>query len=115
MLYELKDRMRRARFAAECGGVLRTTPVALDPAAELVLLSQVQHKDVLMFLLAVKSIARQIKPRAVYVLDDSSLSGDDHARLREHIPGLTLFDLAEDRSTSCPSGGTWERLLAISS
>jgi hypothetical protein len=115
MLYELKDRMRRARFARACSGVLRTSPVALDAAAGVVLLSQVQHKDVLMFLLAVKSIARQIRPRAVYVLDDSSLSGDDLAKLREHVPGLTLFELAEYRSAACPSGGTWERLLAISS
>jgi hypothetical protein len=115
MLYELKDRMRRARFAGECSGVLRTAPVALDTAAELVLLSQVQHKDVLMFLLAVKSITRQIRPRAVYVLDDASLSTGDHARLRDHIPGLTLLELAEYRSAACPSGGTWERLLAISS
>jgi hypothetical protein len=107
--------VRRARFAGECSGILHTAPVALDAAADVVLLSQVQHKDVLMFLLAVKSIARQVKPRAVYVLDDSSLSGDDHARLRDHIPGLTLFELAEYRSTACPSGGTWERLLAISS
>ena len=115
MLYELKDRMRRAGFARECSGVLRTAPVALDTAAEPVLLSQVQHKDVLMFLLAVKSIARQIKPRAVYVVDDASLTGEDHARLRDHVPGLTLFKLAEYRSAACPSGGTWERLLAISS
>jgi hypothetical protein len=115
MLYELRDRVRRARFAGECSGILHTAPVALDAAADVVLLSHVQHKDVLMFLLAVKSIARQVKPRAVYVLDDSSLSGDDHARLRDHIPGLTLFELAEYRSTACPSGGTWERLLAISS
>jgi hypothetical protein len=115
MLYELRDRVRRARFAGKCNGVLHTAPVALDAAAEVVLLSQVQHKDVLMFLLAVKSIARQVRPSAVYVLDDSSLSGDDHARLRDHIPGLTLFELAEFRSAACPSGGTWERLLAISS
>jgi len=115
MLFELRDRVRRARFAGECSGVLHTAPIALDTTADVVLLSQVQHKDVLMFLLAVKSIARQIRLRAVYVLDDASLSGNDRARLRDHIPGLTLFELAEHRSAACPSGGTWERLLAISS
>src|SRR5438445_8599770 len=114
MLFELRDRVRRARFAGECSGVLHTAPIALDTTADVVLLSQVQHKDVLMFLLAVKSIARQIRLRAVYVLDDASLSGNDRARLRDHIPGLTLFELAEHRSAACPSGGTWERLLAIS-
>jgi hypothetical protein len=69
---------------------------------------------VLLFLLAAKSFTRQIKPRAVYVLNDGSLSASDCATLREHIPGLRLLELAEFRSTSCPRGGTWERLLAIS-
>ena len=115
MLYKLRDRARRARFARECNGILHTAPVAVDAAADVVLLSQVQHKDILMFLLAVKSIARQIRPRAVCVLDDGSLSANDCAALREHIPGLTLLELAEFRSAVCPVGGCWERLLAISS
>jgi len=114
MFYQLNDRVRRMRFASACGGILRAAPIALDPASGMVVLSQVQHKDVLLFLLALKSFARQAKPRAVYVLDDGSLSGNDRARLNEHIPGLTLLDRAEFRSADCPTGGTWERLLAIS-
>jgi hypothetical protein len=39
----------------------------------------------------------------------------EHTIGKDHIPGLTLFELAEYRSAACPSGGTWERLLAISS
>jgi hypothetical protein len=115
MFYKLKDRMRRARFAGACRGVLRTAPVSLAVGSDVVLLSQLQHKDVLMFLLAVKSFARRVGPHAVYVLDDGSLSADDRAVLGEHIPGLTVLELAEFRSSACPSGGTWERLLAISS
>jgi hypothetical protein len=114
MLYALKDRMRRLRFAGACKGVLRTAPVRLAVESDLVLLSQLQHKDVLMFLLAVKSFAKRVAPRAVYVLDDGSLSADDRAALREHIPGLTVLELVDFRSSACPSGGTWERLLAIS-
>jgi hypothetical protein len=114
MFYQLKDRMRRAAFAAECSGVLRAPPVALDPASEMALLSQLQHKDVLLFLLAVKSFARQVKPRAVYVLDDGSLSASDRATLEAHIPGLTVLERAQFHSAACPHGGTWERLLAVS-
>src|SRR6266566_3960372 len=115
MLYELRDRVRRARFAGACRGVLHSPPIALDASAGMVILSQLQHKDVLLFLLAVKSFAGQVRPRAVYVLDDGSLSASDRALLGEHIPGLTLLERAEFRSAACPSGGTWERLLAISS
>ena len=45
VFYGLKDRMRRWRFARECDGVLDTPPVPLDTASEIVLLSQLQHKD----------------------------------------------------------------------
>jgi hypothetical protein len=114
MFYRLKDRVRRIRFAGECKGVLQSAPVTLDPSSSLALLSQLQHKDVLMYLLAVKSFARQIRPGAVYVVDDGSLSADDRDVLRDHVPRLTVFDLPALRSSACPSGGTWERLLAIS-
>jgi hypothetical protein len=114
MFYQLNDRMRRMRFANACWGILRAAPVALDATSGMVVLSQLQHKDVLLFLLALKSFARRVRPRAVYVLDDGSLSERDRGKLRDHIPGLTLLDRAEFRSSACPIGGTWERLLAIS-
>jgi hypothetical protein len=114
VFYGLKDRMRRWRFARECDGVLDTPPVPLDAASEIVLLSQLQHKDLLMYLLAAKSFARRVNPRAVYVVDDGTLSRDDRALLGDHVPGLTLLALPEFRSERCPFGGTWERLLAIS-
>jgi hypothetical protein len=114
MFYRFKDRMRRMRFARECKGVLQSAPVALDGASDLALLSQLQHKDVLMFLLALKSFTRQIKPRAVYVVNDGSLSAADCDLLQDHVPRLTIFELPALRSRCCPSGGTWERLLAIS-
>jgi hypothetical protein len=115
MFYQLKDRVRRYRFAGACKGVLQTAPAALDASSNLLVLSQVQHKDVLLLLLAVKSFARQVRPRTVCVLNDGSLSANDRAVLREHIPGVNLLELAEFRSAICPRGGTWERLLAIAS
>ena len=115
MFYQLKDRVRRYRFAWACKGVLQAAPVALDASSNLVVLSQVQHKDVLLLLLAVKSFARQVRPRTVCVLNDGSLSANDRAVLREHIPGVNMLELAEFRSAVCPRGGTWERLLAIAS
>ena len=115
MFYQLKDRVRRRRFASACDGILRAPPVVLDTASRLAVLSQLQHKDVLMYLLAVKSFARHIPPHAVFVVDDGSLSAGDRAMLQEHVPGLNLLELAEFHSAVCPRGGTWERLLAIAS
>jgi len=114
MFYKLKDRIRRIQFAERCKAVLHTAPVAPDASSNLALLSQLQHKDVLMFLLAVKSFVKQVHPRAVFVLNDGSLSHEDRALLDAHIPGVTMLELPMFRSAACPTGGTWERLLAIS-
>jgi hypothetical protein len=114
MFYQLKDRLRRLRFASACGSVRRTAPVSLDPASGMVVLSQLQHKDVLLFLLALKSFARRVRLKAVYILDDGTLTRDDRSELADHIPGLTLLDRAAFSSKACPRGGCWERLLAIS-
>jgi len=115
MLYGLKDWISRARFAAQCSAVLRSSPIALDTSSELALLSQLQHKDVLMYLLAVKSFATHIKPHTVFVLNDGSLDTGDREVIRKHIPGVTLLELPSFQSGACPTGGCWERLLAIAS
>src|SRR5262245_7177740 len=97
------------RFDAACKGVLRSAPVTLDPASNLAVVSQVQHKDVLMFLLALKSFSLRVKPAAVYVIDDGSLSTADRAELARQVPGLSLLELPQFQSAACPRGGCWER------
>jgi hypothetical protein len=113
MFYALRDRVRRSRFARACAGVLHAAPVTLDGTSRLAVLTQLQHKDVLMFLLAIKSFARHVAPGAVFVVDDGSLTDGDRATLAAQVPGLTLFGLEQFRVPACPRGGTWERLLAI--
>jgi hypothetical protein len=88
--------------------------VRLAKDSAFALLSQVQHKDLLMYLLAVKSFCRRLLPRAIHVLSDGSLTGEDFATLERHIPGVAFLRLEDFRSDKCPTGGTWERLLAIS-
>lgn len=115
MFYKLKDRIDRARFADRCEAVLRTAPIAMEGSSRLALVSQLQHKDVIMFLLAVKSFVRRVRPGAIFVLNDGSLTPDDRRLLQSHLPGVTFLELATYRSPACPAGGTWERLLAIAS
>jgi hypothetical protein len=115
VFYKLKDAIRRTHFAWECREVLRSRPVALGRSSGLALLSQLQHKDVVMYLLAVKSFARQSKPGAVFVLNDGSLDASDVDVICAHIPGVTLLELPSFRSAACPRGGCWERLLAVCS
>jgi hypothetical protein len=115
MLYSLKGRLGRALFASGCRALLDTPPVALCAESQFALLSQIRHSDLLMYLLAVKSFCRWLSPAAIYILDDGSLNGDDREILRKHVPGHRLLEIVDFRSEACPKGGTWERLLAISS
>jgi hypothetical protein len=115
MFYRLRDRYARLGFARTCTGILQTSPVVVDASSNVLVLSQLQHKDVLLFLLALKSFARQVPFGRVAVLDDGTLTPEDTTLLGRHVPGLTLLRLHDYRSKACPSGGTWERMLAIAS
>ncbi|TCV88115.1 hypothetical protein [Sulfurirhabdus autotrophica] len=113
MFYSLKDKLRRKWFASQCKGILKTPPVTLERNCNLAVLSQLQHKDVLMFLLALKSFAREVPIGHVYLLNDGSLTESDINLLQAHIPELSFFELKDFQGTSCPRRGCWERLLAI--
>ena len=79
----------------------------------MVFVTQLCHVDLIMYLLAVKSLARFLRPARVHVLDDTSLTARDCDVLARHIPGLALSSIASVKNTACPAGGTWERLLYI--
>jgi hypothetical protein len=113
MFYKQKDKLRRWLFAHQVRGVLDTPPLRLAGGAATLVLSQLQHKDVLMYLAAVKSFARHLPPGEVHVVDDGSLTDDDHALLMRHIPGIQFHTLTDCREPGLPQGGTWERLIAI--
>ena len=103
MPFRMRDTLRRARFAAQCRALWSSAPVSLDRSSQIALLSQVQRKDVLMYLLAVKSFCNRIKPGAIFVLDDGSLRENDRERLVGHIPGVAFLALSSYRSRACPT------------
>lgn len=113
MLYKLKDRLRRQVFARRVRFLLQTPPATLGEPSAPVVLSQLQHKDVLMYLAAIKSFARRVPVAKVHVVDDGSLTAEDRELLSRHVPGIRFLALAECRDARLPVGGTWERLIAI--
>ncbi len=114
MFYKQKNQIQRWWFDHCIRGALDTPPVRLDAdIAAPVVLSQLQHKDVLMYLAASKSFARHIPLAEVHVVDDGSLTADDRNLLSRHIPGIRIHALASFRVPGLPNGGTWERLIAI--
>jgi hypothetical protein len=114
MFYNLKDKLRRAIFSRSVHLILSTKPVDINSNNNIALLTQLQHKDVLLALIALKSFTFRIPVGAIYVLNDGSLTTADIETLSYHIPKVEFLKMEDAYSELCPKGGTWERLLTIS-
>lgn len=113
MFYRQKDKLRRWLFSRQVRALFDTPPLQISAGIGPLVLSQLQHKDVLMYLAAVKSFSRHLPPAEIHVVDDGSLTAADYALLKRHIPDIQFHDLAGCREPGLPQGGCWERLIAI--
>jgi len=102
------------RFQWKVKGILDTPPVKCDKASEVASVTQLQHRDVFLYLIAIKSFSNFLPLRKVYVLNDGSLTAKDLSILKHCVPDITIMNIVDFRSEKCPEGGTWERLIAIS-
>lgn len=105
--------INRYRFERAVQGIDKTPPVQLGDAPFSVL-SMVQHRDVMPYLLAVKSFCRFLRPRRVLLVADPSLSDEDQVTIARNIPGVRILGASRFHDPDLPRGGTWERLIAIS-
>lgn len=115
MFYRLKDKLNRYRFFEACKQIFITAPITATTNDPVAVLTQLQHKDVILFLIAIKTFSRQIPLSKVFIINDGSLSEDDFVILKKHIPIADFYDAKQFADPSCPTGGCWERLLAIAS
>lgn len=109
----LTERFNRLLFQRAVKGILDTPPVRRgeNPFAAL---SMVHHRDVLPYLLAIKTFAHFANPARIFVIADPSLNTDDRKLLAHHVPFVEILDAETFRRPNLPIGGTWERLSAIS-
>jgi hypothetical protein len=114
MFFRAKRAMRRTWFNLNCRPLLHTSPIQTnDPS--LTLVTMLCHGEVLMYLLAVKSFCRQLgRVPGVVILDDGSLTPNDHIIVKAHIPAVKIVPIASILPAQCPKGSCWERLLLIS-
>jgi hypothetical protein len=114
----VKQRLRRDYFRwrhhQTIRGILKTTPVAPGDMP-FILLSMVQKRDVLSYLVALKSFTGFVNPQRVVIVCDPSIDERDRQILRSHVPHVELRAADEFTHPDTPRGGCWERLLAISS
>jgi hypothetical protein len=113
MFHRLRKVVATAWFDFGVRGIERTPPLRCVPGPGPVVVSQVCHRDVSMYLLAVKSLARFVPPRQVFVLDDGSLTASDRRWLTRHVRPVEIIPVSAVANPNCPQGKTWERLLFI--
>lgn len=110
---KIAERIHKTRFEWEVRAIRQTDPVPVGHNPFTVL-SMVQHRDVLPYLLALKSFARFASPQGVVLVADPTLDADDRALIRSHVPHIVIREAADFRRPGVPVGGCWERLSAIS-
>lgn len=115
MFYNLRNKLNRYRFSEACKQIFVTAPVTATTNKPVAVLTQLQHKDVILFLIAIKTFAKQVPLAKVFIINDGSLDNDDFITLRKHIPIAEIYDAEQFSDPHCPTGGCWERLLAIAS
>jgi hypothetical protein len=113
MFFRLRRASRHWLARPDFARILATPPVhTIDDGT--IILSQVQKRDLLMFLVAAKSFAYHAGFGRFHVLDDGSLTPQHHALLREHIPGIAISGLRDIAAEAGPAGGIfWERLASV--
>jgi hypothetical protein len=114
MFFRVRDQFQRTRFNLLCHDILRTPPLRMRDA-DVTFVSQVSHRDVLMYLIAIKSVYRFFDAGRIVVLDDGSLTNKDRVLLTYHLPSIRVVTFGQVPIANTPRGGCWERLLLISS
>lgn len=112
MLDRIKRKLDRAWFDFRCAGIYKTPQAKCDPASNVLIVSQLHHPDLTMYMLAAKSLARHIRPHGFVIVDDGLLP-EDKRTLAAHFESIRFITSESMRLGTCPSGGCWERLLTL--
>ncbi|MEF9926324.1 MAG: hypothetical protein RR983_12140 [Massilia sp.] len=112
VIQRLKRDHFRARYLKAARKVLATRP-ATRGTLPFLLLSMVHSRDVVPYLVALKSFIHFANPERIVVVCDPSITDDDRALLVRHVPHIELRHADEFTHPDMPRGGTWERLFAI--
>lgn len=111
MLYRLRRRANYAIFNAMCGAIERTTPIAPTTDGPVVL-SMVNCRDYIPYLIAAKSLFHRLRCGRFHVIDDGTLTAAQRSGIRHHLRA-EIEPIKAVTLGPTPRGGTWERLTRI--
>lgn len=112
MLDRIKRKLDRAWFNLRCAKIYSTPSVKCDLSSNVLIVSQLHHPDLTMYMLAAKSLAQYVRPYGFVIVDDGLLPMDK-AILAGHFEKIRFVPSASMRLGTCPRGGCWERLLTL--
>jgi hypothetical protein len=114
MFYRIKDRVKKAWFKTWCRNVLRTPPISpVGGGDDVLILSGVGNRDLLMYLVAIKSFYHFFNRGRVLLLVQDNCPESNLEVLMHHVNPLRIVRDSEVKLGRCPHGGTWERLVSI--
>ncbi|OCC25431.1 hypothetical protein MB02_01920 [Croceicoccus estronivorus] len=110
--YRLRNRIDMGRHDRAIRSILDTPPI--HPSDDgVVLFSMIGTAVVLPYLVAVKSLWRQLQRGRVVLLDDGTLTPSDKAVLARHCGDPEIIPIGSIETGEFPQGGCWERFLTI--
>jgi hypothetical protein len=112
ILKRLKTDFFKGLYFRNVSCVLETPPIK-PGNLPFIALSMVHQRDVIAYLVAIKSFSRFANPERVVVICDPSIGDHEKAIFKSHIPHVELRNAEEFQDSRTPIGGTWERLSAI--
>lgn len=110
MFWRLKQQFHRKIFNYMCSGVLQAPKIEPDNS-DLLIVSLVSHMDVMMYLVAIKTLYRFLKRGEVVIINDGTLTKSDLSLLKSHVTFSEIVSLKDISMGNIPRGNVWERLV----
>lgn len=108
----LRRKADQWNFRRNTRDVLSTAPIKTTPDGPR-FVSLVCNRDVLPYLVAIKSVYQRIQRGSIVVLNDGSLTAEDKAILNHHLDGPQFYHVDDIDKGPCPTYICWSRLLLI--
>lgn len=112
MLFNMRRELNRKLFNFMTASVRNKLNIKIDVDSNFVILTQLCSSDINMYLVAMASFCKFLKPKSVLVVADR-LSVDEIVLLKSCVEGLTIIPIAEAACPGLPKGGCWERIVTI--
>lgn len=107
--------VRRSRewlYLLQARGIL-STPPAIPRDDGVILFSMIGTKVLLAYLVAIKSLHRNLQRGRFVILDDGTLTAADKAVLAHHLGNPEIHHIDDVDIGPCPPRAVWERLLLL--